>query len=203
MLSGCSRCCCWSGQLPLTNATNGLDRSLPTPDDNMRIKLAVTVAIGVFTPAVAASWATPPSGQSGEWTVKGICKRLVVANENLLSDCTGEVTRTRTSDGVVTLQFSTGRGKLIFRARESTARLWQGYRSVLEVYEMAFEAPGQGAIAAYGSCEYGAPYVGQATINCRGGNGSFKTWAATVKTDGPLPVPDSEYIAPRINSVHD
>jgi len=160
----------------------------------MQIKLAIAVVVAACTQADAASWAPMPSGQSGEWTVEGICTRLVVANENLLSDCTGEVTRSKTPDGIVTLRFATAKGKLSFRVRESTARLWQGYRSVLEIDDMAF---GGKTIPAHGQCHYGAPYIGQATINCRGHDG-HKSWVVTVKTAGQLPVPAGEYIAPEI-----
>ncbi|TPN74535.1 hypothetical protein FJ987_13840 [Mesorhizobium sp. CU2] len=150
--------------------------------------------------AAATSWMPLPAGQNGAWTVKGICKQLQVVRENLLSDCTGEVTRTRAPDGIVTVQFSTGKGMLLFRGKESTARLWQGYRTVFEIDEMAFG--GSAPIPASGQCEYGAPYIGQATIHCRGMDG-FKAWVATVETDSRLPVPDSEYISPRIGKAYE
>lgn len=54
-----------------------------------QIKLAIAAVVAACTQADAASWAPMPSGQSGEWTVEGICTRLIVADENLLSDCTG------------------------------------------------------------------------------------------------------------------
>lgn len=165
----------------------------------MRIVLTITIFVAAATVAAAASWAPLLPGQSGEWTVKGACKRLVVDRENLLSDCAGEVTRIRTSDGDVAIQFSTAKGKLVFRAKESDARLWQGYRTVLEISEMTFgdSAP----VPAHGQCEYGAPYIGQATINCRGMDGvKYRSWVATVETDGHLPVPDSEYITPKIKA---
>lgn len=142
-------------------------------------------------------------GQTGTWTVKGDCSRLVVRNENLTTNCNGEVVRTRFPDGTVTFRFSDGKNWLIFRTREASTRLWQGYRTVLDIDGVSFGEIGSDpdfiAKKSSSGCKYGAPYYGQASISCMI-IVDFRMWAATVHTDGRLPVPSSEYIPPAMSS---
>lgn len=165
--------------------------------------VVLIAAILVGMPATAAAGASlkPKDGQAGTWTVEGECKRLVARNEKL--GCTGEVSRTKFSDGTITFRFSDGENWLVFRTNEATARLWQGYATVLDVDGVAFGPVGSEpefiAKIVNAECEYGAPYFGQANIDCMA-IVDFRMWAATVNTDGRLPVPDSEYIPPTLSA---
>ena len=78
----------------------------------------------------------PKDGQVGTWTVEGECKRLVARSEKL--GCTGEVSRTKFSDGTITFRFSDGENWLVFRTKEATAPLWQGYTTILDIDGVAF-----------------------------------------------------------------
>ncbi|MER8835347.1 hypothetical protein [Mesorhizobium sp. M0909] len=158
--------------------------------------------MALTTGAVGAS-VKPKDGPPEIWTVKGECKRLIVRNEKLTSSCTGEVTRTKFSDGTITFSFSDGRNWLIFRTKEASARLWQNYKTILAVDGVAFGAigsePGFIAKVAGASCSYGAPYLRQADVNCTA-LVNFEMWAVIIETDGHLPVPDSEYIPPTLSA---
>ncbi|WP_254027737.1 hypothetical protein [Mesorhizobium ventifaucium] len=161
------------------------------------VVLTVAVVVGGPATVTADTLLKPRDGQAGTWAVKRECKRLVVRNEKLI--CTGEVTRTKFPDGTITFRFSDGENWLIFRTKETTARLWQGHKTILDIDGVAFGRSGRAPefitkITGAG-CSYGVPYFGQADINCRA-IVDFRMWAATVKTDGRLPVPDSEYIPP-------
>ena len=136
--------------------------------------------------------------QSGTWSVTGECKRLIIRSENLTSSCTGDVIRTKFPDGTATFAFSDGKDWLVFRTKDASKRLWQGYRTIVVIDHVAVDPIGSKPgpfIEAGGHCTYGAPYFGQADISCSAMQ-KFRMWAADVETDGVLPVPDSEYIAP-------
>jgi hypothetical protein len=149
----------------------------------------------------AGASAKPEGGPPGTWTVQGECKRFIVRNERRTSSCTGDVTRTKFSDGTITFRFSDGKNWLIFRMKEASARLWQNYKTILTVDGVAFgeagSEPGFVVKVAGAECSYAAPYQGQANVNCTA-LVDFQMWAATVETDGHLPVPDGEYISPTI-----
>lgn len=151
----------------------------------------------------AAASGTDAADQSGSWTVTGTCKRLVVRNENLASACADEVTQTRSHDGIVTFRFSDGRNWLTFRGKQSTAKLWQGYKTIVAVDGVAFGKVGDDSefITKVGgaTCSLGAPYRGVGIVVCTA-TVNFQMWAATVETDGRFPVPDSEYIPPTLSS---
>ncbi|RWH71517.1 hypothetical protein [Mesorhizobium sp.] len=140
--------------------------------------------------------------QTGSWTVTGKCKRLIVRNEKLTDACTGEVTQTRYADGSVTFRFSDGQNWLIFRGKQAATKLWQEYKIVVGVDGVAFGKVGENLefVTRVGGaeCSFGAPYRGLGTVGCTATVG-FQMWAATVETDGRLPMPDSEYIRPTLS----
>ncbi|UVC18315.1 hypothetical protein [Mesorhizobium onobrychidis] len=161
------------------------------------VVLTAVIVVGIPATAAAGASLKPKDGQAGTWTVEGECKRLVARNEKLV--CTGEVTRAKFSDGTITFRFSDGENWLVFRTKEATARLRQGYKTILDIDGVAFGPVGSEpefiTKITNAECSYGAPYFGQAKIDCMA-IVDFRMWAATVKTDGRLPVPDSEYIPP-------
>lgn len=162
-----------------------------------------SVIVSLLVALVVAASSEATASQSGTWTVGGKCKRLIVRNEKLTDACTGEVTQTRDADGTVTFRFSDGQDWLVFRGKQATARLFQGYRTVVDVNGVAFGKIGDDpefiTNVAGAHCSLGAPYRGQATVGCTA-IVKFQLWAATVDTDGRLPVPDSEYIPPTLSA---
>lgn len=160
--------------------------------------IVLATAMGAIAVATAGAPTKPKDSLPGTWTVKGECKRLVVRNAKLTSACTGEVTRTKSPDGTIIFNFSDGKNWLTFRTKEASARLWQGYKTTLEVDGVAFGPIGSEpdfTTKIAGECSYGAPYFGQAAIGCSA-LVDFRMWASTIKTDGRLPLPVREYIAP-------
>lgn len=159
---------------------------------------------GFVVAAVLAAAASSASAadRSDSWTVAGTCKRLVVRNENLTPACSGEVTRTRYADDAVAFRFSDGRNWLTFRGKQSTAKLWQGYKTIVAVDGVAFGKVGDDpefkTKVTGATCSLGAPYRGVGVVTCTA-IVNFQMWAATVETDGRLPVPDGEYIRPTLS----
>ncbi|RUX19492.1 hypothetical protein EOA23_30475 [Mesorhizobium sp. M2A.F.Ca.ET.042.01.1.1] len=165
-------------------------------DKSVIAGLLISSALVAGMPCAAAA------DQTGSWTVTGKCKRLIVRNEKMTDACTGEVTQTRNADGTVTFRFSDGRNWLTFRGKQATTKLWQGYKTVVDVDGVSFgkvgEDPEFTTKVGGAQCSLGAPYRGVGIVGCTA-TVSFQMWAATVETDGRLPMPDSEYIRPTLS----
>ncbi|TPN79518.1 hypothetical protein FJ987_29335 [Mesorhizobium sp. CU2] len=167
----------------------------------MRGKSAVLGLLLVST-IVATTPGAAVAEQSGSWTVTGKCKRLIVRNEKLTEACTGEVTQIRNADGTVTFRFSDGRNWLLFRGKQASIRLLRGYKTVIDLDGVAFGKIGAEPLfqeLASAACNYAAPYRGEAYISCSAIL-NFQMWAATIETDGRLPIPDNEYIPPTLSA---
>lgn len=150
--------------------------------------IMIAILLALDAPASSNSLTILQPGQVGSWTVKGVCKRLVISSEDHKGDCSGEVMLTLGKDGNATLVFSAGQKSLIFLVKRSSARLWQSYKTILDTDRMAFETGGQeiNFIPIRGSCDYAAPSSRPGYVNCMGLE-KFKMWAATIETDEALP----------------
>lgn len=163
---------------------------------------SVVVGLLLLSTMVATTPGAAEAERSGTWTVTGKCKRLIVRNEKLTEACTGEVTQTRNADGTVTFRFSDGRNWLLFRGKQATIRLLRGYKTYVDLDGVAFgkiDAEPLFQELASAACNYSAPYRGEAYISCSAIL-NFQLWAATIETDGRLPIPDNEYIQPTLSA---
>ncbi|RWB75273.1 MAG: hypothetical protein EOQ50_13295 [Mesorhizobium sp.] len=164
---------------------------------------SVTTFFLIAFAMIASASHEAEAAQSGSWSVSGKCKRLVVRNERLTEVCAGEIRQTRYADGTVTLQFSDGQNWLLFRGKQASIRLFGGYKTFIDLDGVAFGKIGAEPVfqekLAGAACYYAAPYRGEAVVSCSA-IVNFQMWAATVETDGRLPVPDNEYIQPTLSA---
>jgi hypothetical protein len=148
------------------------------------------LALGVVCVLGGTALANEP-GRPGTAIVRGKCTKLIVSGKNFTADCKGEAASITQPNGAILFVFSIRTGGM-FSFQGDGRKVKgnsNGARLPVNIVHLADQA-GEllGTDRASGSCQFGDPYQGRATISCSAKSKQFGSMSASFITNGKPPL---------------